>query len=546
MVGGFCGWAIADPPTGDQQEGNFYFNVVSGKWRWYHTGSWQDIPGGAAGAVTSVFTRTGAVVAQTGDYNPVEVGFSAYPIVNADIAANAGITSGKVVALVNLGTSVFSAYPLVPGVDVVHDSYSGLVNAPSTSSPWPTGPTSIAWGIITSVPSLVNSFNSRTGVVAPATGDYTPVMVGFTGYPIHNADIADLAYTKLTSVPSTFPSTPHNLLDGSVDQDTAAHAAVRGGLIIGNSTPVWAYVALGASATYLRSNGTDAGWSSIAWTDLTGVPSTFASTPHALLDGSVDNDTAAHAPVRGGLIVGNATPNWAYVALGASATYLRSNGTDAGWSSLLWADLTGVPATFASTPHALLDGSVDNDTAAHAPVRGGLIIGNATPAWAYVALGASGQYLRSNGTDAGWTTITTADLTGRIAQANQLLSTYESINASVVQASGKVTSATSIIKTYALAANTYTNIVTFIDGYILGNTSSVLQQVQIYIFYGASQAGNTMIFELANRAASSAPFALRVVAAQAAAANINVNIKAAGADNSTVIFVNSMFVDGLV
>ena len=436
MVGGFCGWAIADPPTGDQQEGNFYFNVVSGKWRWYHTGSWQDIPGGAAGAVTSVFTRTGAVVAQTGDYNPVEVGFSAYPIVNADIAANAGITSGKVVALVNLGTSVFSAYPLVPGVDVVHDSYSGLVNAPSTSSPWPTGPSSIAWGIITSVPSLVNSFNSRTGVVAPATGDYTPVMVGFTGYPIHNADIADLAYTKLTSVPSTFPSTPHNLLDGSVDQDTAAHAAVRGGLI-----------------------------------------------------------------------VGNATPNWAYVALGASATYLRSNGTDAGWSSLLWADLTGVPATFASTPHALLDGSVDNDTAAHAPVRGGLIIGNATPAWAYVALGASGQYLRSNGTDAGWTTITTADLTGRIAQANQLLSTYESINASVVQASGKVTSATSIIKTYALAANTYTNIVTFIDGYILGNTSSVLQQVQIYIFYGASQAGNTMLFEMEAKTASASPFA---------------------------------------
>jgi hypothetical protein len=37
--------------------------------------------------------------------------------------------------------------------------------------------------------------------------------------------------------------------------------------------------------------------------------------------------------VRGDVIVGNATPSWTRLAVGASNTFLRSNGTDVSWAS---------------------------------------------------------------------------------------------------------------------------------------------------------------------------------------------------------------------
>lgn len=172
MTGGFAFWGTADPPASIQQEGNFYYNVTTGKWRWFHTGAWQDTPGGG-GAVSSVSNSdgtltisptTGAVVASlnlnsantwlatqtfpagsilSGQVaalvsigahvfsayplalgtdvphdTPTGIGFSAYPIVNADVATGAAIANTKVVGLANLGTNVFSTYPLAPGVDV--------------------------------------------------------------------------------------------------------------------------------------------------------------------------------------------------------------------------------------------------------------------------------------------------------------------------------------------------------------------------------------------------------------------------------------------
>jgi hypothetical protein len=80
----------------------------------------------SSGAVSSVFGRTGAVVASSGDYSPTEVGFSEYPIVNSDIAATAAIANAKVVALANLSTHVFSTYPLAVGTDVAHDTPTGI------------------------------------------------------------------------------------------------------------------------------------------------------------------------------------------------------------------------------------------------------------------------------------------------------------------------------------------------------------------------------------------------------------------------------------
>ena len=55
----------------------------------------------------------------------------------------------------------------------------------------------------------------------------------------------------------------HDLLDGSVAQDTVAAGASRGSLIYGNSTPKWAELVIGAANRVLTSDGTDAAWGQV-------------------------------------------------------------------------------------------------------------------------------------------------------------------------------------------------------------------------------------------------------------------------------------------
>jgi hypothetical protein len=59
-------------------------------------------------------------------------------------------------------------------------------------------------------------------------------------------------------------SVPHDLLDGSVNQDTLAGTVARGDVIIGDSTPKWSRLAKGTANQVLSSNGTDISWGSLA------------------------------------------------------------------------------------------------------------------------------------------------------------------------------------------------------------------------------------------------------------------------------------------
>lgn len=58
------------------------------------------------------------------------------------------------------------------------------------------------------------------------------------------------------------------------------------------------------------------------------------ASPHALLDGTQNNDTVAQAPSRGSLIYGNSTPAWDELTVGGSSTVLRSDGTDVSWGAI--------------------------------------------------------------------------------------------------------------------------------------------------------------------------------------------------------------------
>lgn len=66
---------------------------------------------------------------------------------------------------------------------------------------------------------------------------------------------------------------------------------------------------------------------------------------HALLS-AVHTDVVAQAVTRGSIIYGNASPAWDELVIGASGNYLRSDGTDISWSSILATDVPdGADAT---------------------------------------------------------------------------------------------------------------------------------------------------------------------------------------------------------
>ncbi len=61
--------------------------------------------------------------------------------------------------------------------------------------------------------------------------------------------------------------------------------------------------------------------------------------------------------------------------------------------------------------HAILDGSVHNDSVADAVTRGSIIYGNATPKWDELIVGSNGQVLTTDGTDISWGAAGTGDVT---------------------------------------------------------------------------------------------------------------------------------------
>jgi len=86
----------------------------------------------------------------------------------------------------------------------------------------------------------------------------------------------------------------NDLLDGSVHQDTAAGTVVRGDIVVGNVTPAWSRLGIGAASTFLYSDGTDASWSEITLgTDTAGTYADGTAEAGAALTG--DSATAFFA-----------------------------------------------------------------------------------------------------------------------------------------------------------------------------------------------------------------------------------------------------------
>jgi hypothetical protein len=128
--------------------------------------------------------------------------------------------------------------------------------------------------------------------------------------------------------------TSHDILS-STHLDALTHTVVRGDLIVGNSTPQWSALTIGTNGYILRSNGTDAAWSSLttagiqpANANLSAIAITpFANNEVILLTGTA---TCTH-----GRIVNSYISDTAGIAISKLATISASRilGNNTGGSS---------------------------------------------------------------------------------------------------------------------------------------------------------------------------------------------------------------------
>ncbi len=129
--------------------------------------------------------------------------------------------------------------------------------------------------LTTDVTGVLPMANGGTGVSVSA--DDT-VLIGsgtaWVAQALPNCTTGALNYTTATNAWSCNSSaSAHNLLSAT-HSDTVANAALRGALIVGNSSPAWARFAVGGAGTLLTSNGTDPAWSNAVG----GLVSTAAGT----------------------------------------------------------------------------------------------------------------------------------------------------------------------------------------------------------------------------------------------------------------------------
>lgn len=235
--------------------------------------------------------------------------------------------TGNVIALGSVTASDFIMQGSALKTDMT-DGHTGLIQAYDTTD-----------FVYRTFLTLTNGPIPTGDISAPAGGTLSG---NFTTLQVFGANV-------LTSV------TAHNILSAT-HGDTLTASVVRGDVIVGNSTPKWARLAIGANGTVLSSNGTDASWTapatsgtvtSVAMTvptflSIAGSPITTAGTLAITLSGTA-------LPVANGgtgiTALGTGVATALGVNVGSAGAFVTFNGALGTPSSGTATNLTGLPLT---------------------------------------------------------------------------------------------------------------------------------------------------------------------------------------------------------
>jgi len=162
-------------------EGRSYYDLTQGIGV-YANGQWNYASGGGGGAVSSVFTRTGDVVAQSGDYTFAQIGST---------------------------PTTLSGYGITDPVALTSGSYSN-----------PTWITGLAWSKITGTPTTISGYGITDGVTASSVTTFTNKTFNTAGVG-NSFSINGTAITAVTGTGSVVLATSPTLVTPTLGVATA-------------------------------------------------------------------------------------------------------------------------------------------------------------------------------------------------------------------------------------------------------------------------------------------------------------------------------------
>jgi hypothetical protein len=195
-------------------------------------------------------------------------------------------------------TEVANNSAVVANTAKVTMTYPGAGIALSTGSAWDTSitdnsanwNTAFGWGDHDGLYDPVGSASSAVGT-HESTFNHANYNTAYSHSQIITGNPHDISWSDLSGIQPA-PAN-HDLLGSS--HDAVAADPLRGALIVGNENPLWTRLSLGTDGTVLRSDGTDAYWGTLSYSDITGTPpggdvSWGTATNEYIVVGSASND----------------------------------------------------------------------------------------------------------------------------------------------------------------------------------------------------------------------------------------------------------------